>query len=498
MLMKRRNPLSTTIKWSIVVAAVLVHPLLLYLLLPSLGERANTIAAIGPIVATLLLSWRVGIAVMLVNMIITSQVFGSLTTMSAREGLPKAVLSGAAIVGLCFAAEKLRLYIEQRKTLEEELRQAKKMEAVGRLAGGVAHDINNTLNSIMASVFAHRQELADYGKQFPDLDNIAAACDRGAQLMRNLLGFARKSNYKRQSISVNDVIQSVHAILRRTANKNILIDLQLDPNRPAILGDQAQVESAVMNLCINALDAMPDGGTLTMRTGREGERVFLAVEDTGVGMDEAVRERVFEPFFTTKAAGKGTGLGLAMVYGVVHAAGGRIDLDTAPGKGTALTLFFPKATATPQPAVAERPRPAAARTSDLSGKTVLLIDDEPLVLRSGVRLLRALGCNVLSAPDGREGIALAKEREGAIDLVIVDFIMPEMDGVAVIEELHRLFPSLPAILASGYTNESARLEAVKEQHACVGFLAKPYRSDELVSIARSLLGLEPVVDAHAS
>ena len=493
--MGRDTPLSVRSKWSIVAIATVLQPVLLYFLVPVLGEPANFISPLGPILATLLFDWRLGMAATGVTVGVSAAVFNIVTTMGSREGIPKAFASGFAIALMCFGAEKLRLYMGRRKVIEEELRQAKKMEAVGRLAGGVTHDINNTLNSIMASVFAHRQELTKYGHHFPDLDNIAAACDRGAELTRNLLGFARKSSFKPQALGINDVAEAVHALLKRTANKKIRTDIHLDAERPAILGDKAQIESAVMNLCINAMDAMPEGGTLTMRTGREANCIWLSVEDTGIGMDASIKERVFEPFFTTKAAGKGTGLGLSMVYGIVHAMSGRITLDTAPGKGTCITLAFPKTTLLPEPAVTPPPRLTTTTSRGLSGLTVLLIDDEPLVLRSGARMLRALGCQVLSAATGREAITIAKERNGAIDLVVVDFIMPEMDGVAVIDELCKISPSIPVILASGYTSESDRLESIKEKYEAVGFLAKPYRSEDLVSAAKELLHLPAAADA---
>ena len=488
--MKQDARPSIVVRGSIVVVTVLMHPLLLYLLLPVFGEPANFVGAVAPITATLLFSWRVGLAVTLVNVIVSARMFMVLTTMDAGEGRPKAVLSALVIAGACFGAEKLRRYIEQRRAIVRELNQARKMEAVGRLAGGVAHDINNTLNSIMASIVAHRQELEPYGRQFQDLDNITAACERGAQLTRNLLGFARRSNYERQTISLNDVAECVHALLKCTANKNIRIDIRLDTHRPAIVGDKAQIESAVMNLCINALDAMGESGTLTMTTGQEADRSFVCVRDTGIGMDNNVKEHVFEPFFTTKAEGKGTGLGLSLVYGVVHAMSGRIVLDTAPGKGTSITLLFPTTTASPHPSVPAPSLRPATNPMYLSGRTVLLIDDEPLVLRASARMLMALGCNVLTAGSGKEGTAIVKERSGAVDLVIADLIMPDMDGIAVIEAIHQIKPSIPVILASGYTRESDRLEVIKDRRNTVRFLAKPYRTADLIDAAKELLRLE--------
>jgi two-component system, cell cycle sensor histidine kinase and response regulator CckA len=488
--MRRDYPLSIRVKWWIVVATVLLHPVMLWLMLPVFGEISNVVGVVGPALATLLVGWRVGLAVTVLNVAVSAGIFTYLTRMTTGEGVPKAVVSTAVIGAICFGAEKLRRYVEQRRAIEQQLNQAKKMEAVGRLAGGVAHDINNILNSIMASVVAHRQELNSHARSLQDLDNIVAACERGSQLIRNLLGFARKSNYKRQNVSLNDVIDSVHALLKRTADKNIQIEILLDGQRPAILGDRGQVESAVMNLCINALDAMGDTGTLTMTTGKDGDRAFLSVRDTGIGMDDDVKEHVFEPFFTTKPEGKGTGLGLSMVYGVVHAMSGRIALDTAPGKGTCFSLLFPAAPAGAIPSATESAPMPVASPSQLSGRSVLLIDDEPMVLRSSARMLRALGFNVLSAESGRQGAELLREDAHAVDLVIVDLIMPEMDGIAAIGVLRDIKPSVPVILVSGYTGESERLDSIRERHDAVRFLPKPYNSQELINAAKELLGGE--------
>jgi two-component system cell cycle sensor histidine kinase/response regulator CckA len=488
--MRPNDLLSTKTRWAVVLGATLMHPLLLYLMIPVFGETSNVVSLIAPITATWLFSLGVGIAVTLINVSVSVVMFKYMMTMGP-EGRPKAIISAFVIVAICFFAKKIRRYMEQRKAIEEELNQARKMEAVGRLAGGVAHDINNTLNAITASVFAHRRELAEYGRHFQDLDNIVAACDRGAQLTRNLLGFARKSNFKRQTICINDVVDTVHSLLRRTASKNIRIDIRSDQERPLILGDRGQLESAVMNLCINAFDAMGENGTLTLSTGTEEGRVFLCVSDTGIGMDAGVKERVFEPFFTTKAEGKGTGLGLSMVYGVVHSMAGRIIIDTVPGKGTTITLTFPRTTVSePDIGISVPPQNAVANPVYLSGRTVLLIDDEPLVLRSGVRLLQTMGCKVLSARSGGQGISLFEEQKDTVDFVIVDLIMPEMDGVAVIEQLNKIRPSIPVILVSGYTRESDRLESIKDRYDSVRFLSKPYQPEGLIAAAKELLCLK--------
>ncbi len=402
------------------------------------------------------------------------------------------ILAGV-IVSL--GAEKLRRYIEQRKAIEAELQQARKLEAIGRLAGGVAHDMNNTLNAIMGSVFAHRQEIAVDGRPFKDLENIVAACERGAQLTQNLLGFARKSYYKRQTFSLNGIAESVQAILVRTANKNIRVETKLAHDLPLIRGDRGQIENAVINLCLNALDAMSTQGTLTITTKKDSGRVSIGVRDTGIGMDDSVRDRVFEPFFTTKAEGKGTGLGLSMVYGVVHAMNGRITLDSAPGKGTLVTLTFP-ATAAKEPDMGVNSIPPDDIDSPdyLRGRTVLLVDDEPLVLRAGERMLKAMGCDVLSAAGGREGLDKFRASKSPIHLAIVDLVMPDMDGIATIEEILGIDAFTQVLLASGYARQSDEVEALKERHPTVGFLAKPYQPKQLIIAARKFSVRQQPID----
>ena len=477
--------LSRKVKWAVVLTLVVSHPVLLYGLHPIVGDASNTMVLAAPVVATLLLSLRVGLLLMLINATSSGFVFHFLTGETAGQGLPKAVVSLLVMTTVCWGADRLRHFIEQRREMEAALREAQKLEAIGRLAAGVAHDINNTLNAIMGSTFALRHELATFGRPFQDVDNIAMACDRGAQLTRNLLGFARKSCQRDETFSLNGVVREVQLLLTRTVNRNIRLETQLAELPPLMVGDEAQLEHAVMNLCLNAVDAMDDQGTLTVATSVEDGHVSVRVSDTGTGMTDQVRERAFEPFFTTKPTGKGTGLGLAMVYGTVQAMRGSLTLATTPGVGTTITLTFPQAAA----------QSLASGVSDFSmteprlleGLVVLLVDDEPLMLRTGVRMLRAMGCEVLSANNGQEGVEVFKTERDTIALAIIDLVMPDMDGIATLSEILALAPQTPALLTSGYALETGKLETLFGGRPNVDFLAKPYDVPALIAAAAKLL-----------
>ncbi|MBN2714413.1 MAG: response regulator, partial [Deltaproteobacteria bacterium] len=401
---------------------------------------------------------------------------------------PKAFLVFFFLSVMCFGADRLKRYIAQRKTLAAELAQAKKLEAIGILAGGVAHDMNNTLNVILSSVYALKEEPEFRGKDFRDIDTIIAACDRGAQLTQNLLGFARKSNYRQQIFSLTNVVADVLSILERTANKGIQIRVSHSTVPPLILGDKAQIENAIMNLCLNALDAMSEKGQLTISTSSNTNEVTIRVSDTGTGMDRSVQDRIFEPFYTTKPEGKGTGLGLSMVYGVVHSMKGRIAINSAPGQGTNITLTFPAAPADAALLSQEKTAPQAQRTANiLEGRTVLLIDDEPLVLRAGERMLKSIGCKVIGAASGKAGIEQFKGNHTQIAMVLLDLIMPDLDGIATLESLLQIDNTIPVILVSGYTRESEKMTNLKELGDNVRFLSKPYRPTQIIAIAQELL-----------
>ena len=376
----------------------------------------------------------------------------------------------------------------ERREMMAKLHEGQKMRAIGRLAGGVAHDINNILNAILGSAHAHQHELVHLNRGFEDLDNIIAACNRGAKLTQNLLGFARKSTAKKEIFSFNTAIERVLSIVDRTGLKHLHYEMQLEENLPPVYGDQLQIENALMNICLNAQDAMQSGGRLRVETRSNDTDVWVRVVDNGCGMDEETRLRAFEPFFTTKPVGKGTGLGLSMVYGVTQQHNGVVDIASTLGEGTQVTLRFPKAPVNlPFERTTPIPKPAEkGSTTVLFKKTVLLVDDEPLVLRAGTRMLASLGCRVLSARSGEEALALYRQHADTVTLVILDLIMPEMDGISTLEQLKTRNPNLPVLLASGYSQEMERVSELKEMVAC-GFLAKPYHPDTLIAAAKTVL-----------
>jgi CheY-like chemotaxis protein/anti-sigma regulatory factor (Ser/Thr protein kinase) len=270
------------------------------------------------------------------------------------------------------------------------------------------------------------------------------------------------------------VVREVQVLISRTVKKSVRLETRLAEPAALMRGDEAQIEHAVMNLCLNAIDAMGDEGTLTIATATEGDTVSVSISDTGTGMDEEVRAHAFEPFFTTKPVGKGTGLGLSMVYGTVQAMNGTITLSTKLGVGTTIKLNFPRV-AEPAPVVSVSPVSLAEpEPRSLAGLTILVIDDEPLVLRAAVRMLRALGCEVLSASNGRDGIETFKANRDSVSLAIVDLVMPGVDGVATLSEILALAPQTSILLASGYTPETEKVEALLSNHPTVAYLAKPY------------------------
>jgi signal transduction histidine kinase/ActR/RegA family two-component response regulator len=384
-----------------------------------------------------------------------------------------------------------------RKELEAQFRQAQKMEAVGRLAGGVAHDFNNLLMVITIHAELARAELDAKHPAAADLEEIGRATTRAAALTRQLLAFSRKQILTPHVLDLNAVVAGLEPMLHRLIGEDIAVVTRLAPELGLVLADPGQLEQVLVNLAVNARDAMPHGGTLTIATTNTelGERVrgypaavvpgsyvTLTVTDTGCGMSPEVQGRIFEPFYTTKPIGEGSGLGLSTVYGIVQQSGGHIGVESAPGRGTTFRLYLPRIAQE-----AETPRPgAAAITERLRGtETVLLVEDEEAVRRLARRVLERQGYTVLEARNGRDAVALVATHERPIDLVLTDMVMPEMSARALVEELAAARPTLRVLYMSGYTDDEILRRGLLGPDTSL--LSKPFTADALAEAVRAAL-----------
>jgi PAS domain S-box-containing protein len=355
--------------------------------------------------------------------------------------------------------------LTERQRLAEQLRAAQKMEAIGLLAGGIAHDFNNVLTAVLGFAGLLKAELTDRPTALDYATEIESAAQRAANLTAQLLAFGRRQVLKAEIVDINDVLTGITRMLTRLLEEHIRVRLEPGADVPAIRADPTQLEQVLVNLAVNARDAMPEGGELVVSTeavawpggsarGRQmsaGSYVRLAVRDTGGGMDEETRQRIFEPFFTTKGRGKGTGLGLATVYGIVKQSGGYIWVDSAPGAGTTFEIFLPAA----QDAAAPRVAPAATQSSARgAGETILLVEDERSVRQLAAEVLRRAGYQVLEAADGREALAAAQQHAGALDLLLTDMVLPDLSGPATAEALRARRPELRVLFMSGYSSDA--------------------------------------------
>jgi two-component system, cell cycle sensor histidine kinase and response regulator CckA len=378
--------------------------------------------------------------------------------------------------------------VTERKRLEDQLRQAGKMEAIGRLAGGVAHDFNNLLTAVRGSVEFLLQDTAEDSPLRTDIHEISRAAERATELTRQLLAFGRRQVLKPQRLDLNRTVREMERMLRRVIGEDITLATELDEGVGVVEADPGQIGQVLMNLAINARDAMPAGGTLTISTSpvvldERASRVtphlapgtpaaLLVVRDSGVGMDAEVREHIFEPFFTTKGMGKGTGLGLATVYGIVKQSGGYISVDSAPDVGAAFSIYLPVVPGVPE----EEPQSPRAAAAFGTG-TVLLVEDEAAVLSIAERMLQRAGYRVVTARSGEEALVLA-ERLGEIDLLVTDVIMPGMNGRALADRLLAERPALRVLFMSGYTDDAIVQHGVL-QHG-IEFIQKPFAPGALV------------------
>jgi two-component system cell cycle sensor histidine kinase/response regulator CckA len=383
------------------------------------------------------------------------------------------------------------------KSLRAQLLQAQKMEAIGTLAGGVAHDFNNLLQAVQGYA-----ELLLIGKNmespgYRELHEIIRAAKRGGELTRQLLTFSRKMESRLRPIDLNYEVNEVYKILIRTIPKMIQIELQLAPDLRPVNADPVQVEQVMMNLAINAKDAMPQGGRLTIKTrtvrlgrdycrkhpeARPGQYALLVVTDTGQGMESEILERVFEPFFTTKGVGKGTGLGLSTVYGIVKGHGGHITCASEPGVGTRFEIYLPVAKVDDKDLLNMREREAVPKWGN---ETVLLVEDEDFVAGLACETLTRSGYTVLMAPDGETALSVYEKERARIDLVILDLIMPGMGGSRCFEELMRMNPRVKIIIASGHSPDGYPQEFLDA--GAREFLRKPYEMSELLGRVRNVL-----------
>lgn len=372
---------------------------------------------------------------------------------------------------------------------ETQLQLIQKMEAIGSLAGGVAHDFNNMIGVIRGYCDVIRFELHDNDPIADDIDSIVDAADRAADLTRQLLMFGRKQILVPRVINLNEVISSMEKMIKRLLREDIDIETRLAGSPLMVHVDKSQIEQVIMNLVVNARDAMPDGGSLVIEARRfipsDGTppQVQLTVEDTGIGMDEATRLRVFEPFFTTKQQGKGTGLGLATVYGIIHQSDGTISVSSVHGKGTSFTVRLPFAEA-PQ---VDRPSFIPDAAELLGKETVLVVEDEQALLNVVSRILRGYGYSVLSASRGGDALLLCEKFKEPIDLLLVDVVMPRLNGAELAERLQRVHPEMAVLFMSGYSDFTVVRQVMSQNTD--RFIPKPFSAKELAAKIREVLHL---------
>jgi two-component system, cell cycle sensor histidine kinase and response regulator CckA len=386
--------------------------------------------------------------------------------------------------------------VTERRVLERQLRMAQKMEAVGRLSGGIAHDFNNLLGVIMGYSQVLKRSLGSANPLFEHAEEIERASQRAVSLTRQLLAFSRQQVLEPVILNLNTLVSDMEKMLPRLIGEDVALELNLDPALAQVKADPGQVEQVIMNLAVNARDAMPDGGKLTIQTAnveldlaythqhpgsRVGPHVMLAVRDTGTGIDPEIQSQIFEPFFTTKERDKGTGLGLATVYGVVKQSGGYIAVDSEKGKGACFSVYLPRVGQTVSPAETKTSPPASTRGSE----TILLVEDAEALRKLAHLFLRDSGYNVLTAADGMEALEVARTHFGPIDLLLTDVVMPGINGRVLAERLAPLQPRMKVLYMSGYTDSFIAGHGVLE--AGTHLLHKPFNQEALARKVREVL-----------
>ena len=389
--------------------------------------------------------------------------------------------------------------ISGRKDLERQFVQSQKMQAVGQLAGGIAHDFNNLLTAIIGYTDLLMQRHAAGDPSFADIYQISQNAKRAASLVRQLLAFSRQQKLNPKVLQLTDTLAELKHLLKRLLGETITLDVIQTRDLWTVKGDETQLEQVIMNLAVNARDAMPDGGTLTLATSNStiteqrqitadavmpaGDYVHITVRDTGTGIPEAILERIFDPFFSTKDVGAGTGLGLATVYGIIKQTGGFITVDSRLGEGTTFHIYLPRHDLQPDDSVAEKPR---EQTGDLTGSgTILLVEDEDPVRLFGARALRNKGYEVVEARTGEAAVDIFRQDPQRFDLMITDVMMPVLDGPTLIRIVREIRPELRVVCISGYAEESMRQKLDSQTN--IAFLPKPFTLKQLAGTVKKVM-----------
>jgi two-component system cell cycle sensor histidine kinase/response regulator CckA len=405
---------------------------------------------------------------------------------------------GNVLGAICMALD-----VTDRKELEERFRQAQKMEAVGRLAGGIAHDFNNLLMVIQGYADLLAERIPEGDSLHRNAEQIQIASQRATSLTQQLLAFSRKQMLAPKVLNIQNIVSELEKILRRLIGEDIELETFTKEDLGLIKADRSQIEQVIMNLAVNARDAMPSGGRLTIETSNveldaslshvpsvlaPGKYVMLAVSDNGVGMDAETQAHIFEPFFTTKEKGKGTGLGLATVYGIVKQSGGYIWVYSEPAHGTSFKIYLPRIE---DQSAAELREPVEAAVLLRGSETVLLVEDEKGVRELAREYLQMSGYSVLEAPDGQAALELASMHRGSIDLLMTDVVMPGLNGRELADRMHQVRPGIKILYMSGYTDQAIGRRGILESEAAL--LQKPFTLAALTSKLREILATETMV-----
>jgi signal transduction histidine kinase/ActR/RegA family two-component response regulator len=384
---------------------------------------------------------------------------------------------------------------EEMQKLQQQLFQAQKMETIGTLAGGIAHDFNNLLVGVLGTASLMKTSVDKNSLLQEHIQTIEQTALRASELTKQLLGFARAGKYEVRSVDLNDTIEELMKLISRTLDKDIIVTAQFADDLWTIEGDSNQLHQALLNICLNARDAMPNGGALMLTTENleietqtssshfnvaPGKYVHIVITDTGVGMDAATQARIFEPFFSTKERGKGTGLGLAMVYGIVRNHGGRIYVDSEIDNGSTFHIYLPVTQSAPVII-----KPESQLEAPLGHETILLVDDERVILDVASRILKQLGYGVLLAREGQEALRVFAERRHEIALVILDMVMPRLNDREVFRRLKEIDPQVRVLLSSGYSVEGDAQAILSE--GVIGFVQKPYLVSDLAQAVKRAL-----------